>query len=242
MLDRRLRKRNRHNPLLALLYAVAILLLLFAGINWVIKSAYFPVKYNKIESKNPPFKHLNAVHLRTLAQQSIANNIFRVNLNQVKADFEQNPWVKNADVQRVWPDTVVVKIEERVPLARWKEVQLIDEDGQLFNAPSDEVLPYLDGPKHSEQKILSIYREISQQLATVPLRISRFSCDARLSCEMVLDNGIRVKLGREKMAERTARLVGFWQSIFQEKVADLVYIDLRYQEAFAIKERKVGKK
>lgn len=232
------KNKNTRNPLVAWLYALSILFLLSAGVSWMIKSVYFPVKYKKIESKKQGFKHLNVAHLQAVAKNSINNNIFHVNLNRVKAEFERDPWIKNADVWRVWPDTVIVEIDERTPVARWQQTQLIDEDGNVFSASSNINLPSLEGPKNNEKNILLLYQHISKKLAKVNLTIEQFSCNARLSCQMKLHNGILVKLGREKNVQRAARLSHFWHSIFQPQVNNLAYIDLRYQDAFVIKERE----
>lgn len=232
------RDKNLRNPLIAWIYALSILFLLSAGVSWMIKSAYFPVKYKKIESKKQGFKHLNIAYLQAVAKNSIDNNIFHVNLNRVKAEFEHNPWVKNANVWRVWPDTVIVEIEERVPVARWQKTQLIDEDGTIFSASTNINLPSLEGPKNNEKNILLLYQQASEELAKVNLTIEQFSCNARLSCQMRLQNGILVKLGREHIAQRVARLRHFWYSIFQPQASNLAYIDLRYQDAFVIKEQE----
>ena len=45
------------------------------------------------------------------------------------------PWVRHASVRRVLPDTVVVEIVERRPLALWqheKKFALIDEEGAVI--------------------------------------------------------------------------------------------------------------
>ena len=52
-----------------------------------------------------------------------------------QARIQTLPWVRHASVRRVLPDTVVVEIVERRPLALWqheKKFALIDEEGQVI--------------------------------------------------------------------------------------------------------------
>jgi cell division protein FtsQ len=49
-----------------------------------------------------------------------------------KAELEQLPWVKEASVERRLPDTILVRIVERRPLALWQRggrIAVIDQDG-----------------------------------------------------------------------------------------------------------------
>lgn len=62
------------------------------------------------------------------------------------------PWVRDAEVRRVWPDTIVVTLVEREPAAVWQEAgryRLLDAAGtELPMLPLEDVagLPLLVGP------------------------------------------------------------------------------------------------
>ena len=52
-----------------------------------------------------------------------------------KARLEALPWVRVASVERLLPDTVQVRIAERVPMAFWQRsghLELVDRDGQVL--------------------------------------------------------------------------------------------------------------
>lgn len=49
--------------------------------------------------------------------------------------IEQLPWIKTASVERMLPDTVVIRVHERKPMALWQndgKFALIDEDGEVI--------------------------------------------------------------------------------------------------------------
>lgn len=59
--------------------------------------------------------------------------ILGFNPASAKAELEQLPWVKDASVERRLPDTILVRIVERRPLALWQRggrLAVIDQDGQ----------------------------------------------------------------------------------------------------------------
>ncbi|HEX2117244.1 MAG TPA: FtsQ-type POTRA domain-containing protein [Alphaproteobacteria bacterium] len=77
-----------------------------------------------------------------------------------KAELEQLPWVKEASVERRLPDTILVRIVERRPLALWqhgRQLVVIDHDGTEISGADPAKfagLPLVvgdDAPKHANQ-------------------------------------------------------------------------------------------
>ena len=61
--------------------------------------------------------------------------ILGVNIDDAKARVEKLPWIKAATVERMLPDTLLVSIVEREPLALWQKdgaLHLIDADGVVI--------------------------------------------------------------------------------------------------------------
>jgi cell division protein FtsQ len=76
---------------------------------------------------------------------------------QVVAGLEQDPWVREAAVELEWPNRVVVRVEERVPVA-WVETSQGWEwravDGVALPSPiePDDTLPRISFPALSEEE------------------------------------------------------------------------------------------
>ncbi len=67
--------------------------------------------------------------------------IFAINLSAVQEKLLQNPWVKNAAVERRMPNTIYVALLERTPIAIWQINQklfLIDEEGYQITSKNIE--------------------------------------------------------------------------------------------------------
>jgi cell division protein FtsQ len=65
--------------------------------------------------------------------------IFDLDPGAAQAALLEVPWIKSASVERRLPDTVFVRIEERVPLALWQNNQnfsLIDRGGHVLPVQS----------------------------------------------------------------------------------------------------------
>ncbi|RYE06402.1 MAG: FtsQ-type POTRA domain-containing protein [Rickettsiaceae bacterium] len=77
--------------------------------------------------------------------------IFNIKLEEVKKQLEQKLWIKKAVVERQLPNTIYVKILERVPIAIWQvnqKLHLIDNEGhKIINTVPDKFsnLPHLVG-------------------------------------------------------------------------------------------------
>ena len=88
----------------------------------------------------------------------------------MRAAFEAVPWVRRATVRRIWPNRLVVGIEEHRAIALWGDGRLVNTFGELFTAnlaeaEEDGPLPELAGPPASEQVVLARYRELERWLA-----------------------------------------------------------------------------
>lgn len=72
--------------------------------------------------------------------EDIERNIFRVPLEQRKAQLEQLPWVQQATVMRLLPNRLRVAVVERTPVAfvrQGNRIGLVDANGILLDMPSN---------------------------------------------------------------------------------------------------------
>jgi cell division protein FtsQ len=145
--------------------------------------------------------------------------------------------VSTVDVQKKWPDTITVTIQEFKPIAHWNQGQLLSREGEVFSVPeADEIqgLPRLQGPEERLSEVLLYWSEFSEALASMGLEIGELSLDSRGAWSMQLSNGTRVQLGRDSARERLQRLLASWDSLMFEQAAPPQDVDLRYTNGFAV--------
>lgn len=88
-------------------------LLLILAYDAVTQTSYFEaqkitIEGNKELSKGTVLKH---------AGMRLRDNILAVNLNAIRYRLIAHPWIADADVERELPDTIHIRVQERIPLA-----------------------------------------------------------------------------------------------------------------------------
>ncbi|MFO7541917.1 MAG: cell division protein FtsQ/DivIB [Thiobacillus sp.] len=194
----------------------AIGLLAYGGISWVAAQPWFALR--TIEMKTP-VAHVTKAQIQLVAERRVRGTFFTVDLESVRNSLEKLPWVREARVERRWPDTLVVSITEHVPLARWNDNALVNETGEVFVAAAGESLPRLSGPEGSSAEVVTAYRKHQAALAPLGMSISELRLSPRRAWRMRLDNGMQLALGREQPAERLARFVGLYPRLFAAQAA-----------------------
>ncbi|MGF6148533.1 Cell division protein FtsQ [Kingella potus] len=221
------------------LYAAVAVLLLCSAAVWLYRSPHFPVKQVNINGR---LRYSDSGQLQQVAQQYIRGNIFRADLNGAQAAFARLPWIAKAEVRRRLPDAVDISLTERIPVAHWDEGRLLDSEGNPFAATweGDGELPEFKGQEGSG-KIMAEHLDIfRRELAKQKLAVAVLSRTPRSAWEIVLDNGIRIRLGRENETERLARFVEAWPKLLRPQADRLEYVDMRYRDGFAVRLKEHG--
>lgn len=161
-----------------------------------------------------------------------------VDVDEARARLEALPWVKSAEVRRVWPNRIHVLIRERVPVALWQKdgaLAVIDIEGKPI-AGEDPArfasLPLVvgKGAETSAGALLAL-------IATQPNLKSRVKAAVRVGerrWNLRLANGVDVRLPEEGAEAALAELVRLEreENIFAR---DIKAIDLRFADRFIVK-------
>lgn len=164
--------------------------------------------------------------------------IFAFDPHRAKARLEALPWVYAASVERRPPDTVLVELMERTPMALWQSdgrLALVDHEGVIIqdHPPARFAnLPVIvgeDAPAHA-QALLDI-------LGNEPALYERVQAMARVGgrrWDLRLDNGIDVRLPEQGVDRAWARLA---EAERRERLLarDVDMIDLRVPDRFVVR-------
>jgi cell division protein FtsQ len=180
-------------------------------------------------------------------KNSLTNSFLTVDLQQVRRLFESVPWVRQAVVQREFPNRLRVTLQEHVAVAWWGQPgsgQLVDREGEVFDASPDDAdgLPELAGPVDQSARILSLYQQLGSELGRLELPLQRLELNERGSWRATLANGARIELGRGTDEELMTRMHQFTATISQlteRYPGALQSVDLRYPNGYALRMRGV---
>lgn len=219
------------------LYACVILCLLAAAGVWVVNSPYFPIQHVKVVK---PVRHVSAQQLQAVVQQYLHGNIFKADVSGAQTVLAKLPWVAKVQVKRLWPGTVTIDMTERVPVAHWSDGQLVDSEGHVFNATTSESLPVFTGSAGSPKAMVPQLLAFERILQPTGLRIVQLDLSDRSAWDLVLDNGISLRLGSSDEAQRLTHFVWAWPQVLKAQAATVDYVDMRYKDGFAVGHKAAG--
>lgn len=180
-------------------FAVASAYFTSEGIKRLRNSSYFYVKSLRISgAKMIPEPRI--VDIIKNGKKDI--NIFEINPSRIREDLMKENWIKDANVQRIFPDTVHVEVQERTPVARVHLADgeyLVDEEGIIFLKVDKgfQNLPLVLGEFNREDlaSIGKIIKEYISFSGSLPKEIVFDSFRIRITDQ----SGTLVNLDRERM-------------------------------------------
>jgi cell division protein FtsQ len=147
-------------------------------------------------------------------------------------------WVREATVERRFPDTLFLRIVERQPLALWQRdgrLVVVDREGAVIDGAAPERfarLPVIvgdDAPRHAA-RLLAV-------LASEPSLLVRVEAAVRVGgrrWNLRFDNGIDVELPEQGLAEAWRRLAAF-ERRHRLLARDITVIDLRLPDRVVVR-------
>lgn len=220
-----------------LLWPLALLLLGFAtyeGAQRLIPYADRPIARVSVQGE---LSYISQQAVQERIAPFIANSFFNVDLTGMRAELESMPWIARAEVRRVWPDQVSIRLEEQLPVARWGSEALLNNQGQAF-APRElthyENLPLLSGPQRAQQQVMQQYQVLSQMLRPMGFSIVSLELREHGSWFISTGQGVDILLGRDHLVEKMRRFSAIYDKVLKEQIANIARIDLRYANGLAV--------
>lgn len=139
--------------------------------------------------------------------------LFGFDSEAARKRIERLPWVRSASIEKVLPDTVLVTVEERVPLAVWQhkgQLALIDREGHVIMRDGLERFSHLllvvgeGAPSHTA--------ELLQILETQPALLTMVKAAVRVGgrrWNVRFDNGTDVRLPEDDPHGAWSRLADY---------------------------------
>jgi cell division protein FtsQ len=187
------------------------------------------------------FQRMSRETLESVVRAELdGGGFFAVDVERVRRAARSLPWVREATVRRVWPDSIHIAVTERVPVARWNDSELIEDDGTLFR-PAEGVerhaLAGLHGPRGSELRVLEQFKRLATGLGTLAGGVRGVSLSDRGQWEVTFGNGMTLvppsPLNLAVLKATAAAL----PRILGPRLERAARVDLRYANGFAVRWR-----
>ena len=238
-----MKKQGRHSEThygtsIKIAASAMLVVVMLAALAWgvvVLKNPKtLPFRQVKISANNA---HIKMTALRTVVATHLEGGFFSLQVESLRRSFLNLPWVKGVSFRRIWPDQLIVNVQERHAIGRWGD-QLISAEGKLFRPAAASIpqgLPLLEGPADSLKEVLKQYQYLRKSLSTIGVTISELQLSPRHAWHLVLDGHLDVILGRDNVERRFKRFIALYRKVVGAREKDVVSIDLRYPNGLAIK-------
>jgi len=221
---------------------ILILGLLFGGGVLVIKtpgvlSNIWPIEKIAIVGE---VEHLQQSQLARILSAKEFSGMLSVDLQRLRSQVIQLPWIKDVQIRKVWPDTLSFSVEEYQPIAQINQSYLIDEGvlierGDYIPRQAILILKIDDLQMEQEPDLLILLEKLQQiqiELAKHQLDIEQLKISESNSWSIQIENKFLIKVGRKQQLERIEKLVQIYTVI--ENKNELESIDLRYSNGLAV--------
>jgi cell division protein FtsQ len=211
-----------------------LLIFLLAGWSKLTNPRTFPICAVQITGN---YGHVDHEALRQVVLPFLKSGFIWIDATGLHDRLLQLPWVYSVSVKRHWPDKLQIQITEQQPIARFNDMALINNQGDVFSVNANTTppgLPVFYGPIGSQQLMLATYQQILTTLAPLNARIASLSLDTRQSWQLQLDNGMLVILGKTDPLARLQRFVAVYPQMIGNRAANVLSADLRYPNGIAV--------
>ncbi|HDZ56611.1 MAG TPA: cell division protein FtsQ/DivIB [Pseudomonas xinjiangensis] len=175
--------------------------------------------------------------VQTVVQPYLNGSFLSIDLDGLHTDLLGMSWVAGASVKRVWPDQLVIHIDEQLPVARWGGAALLNNEGRAFE-PEDISgfmdLPQLNGPERAKRRVMQNYQQFNRLLRSYGHEVAQLDLRERGSWFLTTQDGIRILLGRDDVVEKMQRFLTVDQLILSERREMIARVDLRYSNSMAV--------
>lgn len=145
-------------------------------------------------------RHSDAGKIESIVRKEYQVNVLRIDLRQLRARLEQEPWIRRVEVRRVLPSTLKIYVQERVPAVIGEisgNLVLLDDEGYLLDH-YDPAYGKMDTPVFTGLR----------------------GDDAESYRVLQADNSARVRIGLQVLAELASGSQDFTRSLSEIDLSD----------------------
>lgn len=178
-------------------------------------------------------KHVTSNELENIANNKLHGTFFTLNITELQDRFEELVWVKHVSVKRVFPNTIVVKLQEHEPVANIDGMGILSSDGKIFNALDSESLPLLFVKLNNAQDAYQIYSKIEPIMEKHSDKILSLKMDNPRVIEIKTKNNLNIVFCHQDLDDKIKNLDEYWNKL-NEILPNFNSMNFCYKDAVTI--------
>lgn len=237
------------NRISTVLFALSLLGFAMLLALWLANRPVFTVKRVIVDTPSGALKHVSASQVQAAVLESLNGTVLSTDLQTMHKALSSIPWVRSATVRRIWPNRLLVRLEEQHAVATWGNQRLVNRFGELFVAQAADhddpcqLIP-LSGPAGSQRLVLDRAVALTEWLAPIQKSLTSLTLSDQYAWTAEVSGNMVLELGRDELPtpveERVRNFVKTqaWLAaqLGQAKsTAQLAQADLRYATGYAFR-------
>ena len=205
--------------------------------------------YNNIElyvnkiSISSNCNNFNTDILKTQIKKKIKlQNFFNINPLNIQKELINHPWIKKIEVYKKFPDKLIIKITERVAVAIFNDISLVDGSGNIFKKleKKKNLLKFYADDQKEVKYIYNFYKKFIkfQNLNNIQIDISYIKINSIKEFVVKTKANNLIYFGSKNIDERLGRFIQLYGSIELENLNNVEYFDMRYTNGVSVKKRR----
>ncbi len=193
-----------------------------------------PIRYVKVEGA---FQYISKEGLKQVLTPYVEKGYYHADMPAIQRALQAMPLVLRADVKRVWPDSVYIKIIEYKPVVRWGDRAVLTKQGEILypeNMAAFQHLPLITGPEGQERKWLEVMKGVYLELRDKSLQLAEFHVNERQAWRIRLANGLEMELGSRSPLQNMHRFLNTLELLGGGQLALMERVDTRYPNGYAV--------
>ncbi len=193
----------------------------------LLENQFFRVRQIEVEGN----RRVSREAILSLARMEEMSNLFTVKLAEVAGRIGSHPWIEQVRVSKVFPKTMVIRVEERKPIAilQLEDLYYIDAKGWVFSTVGEKDrydYPFLTGltrqslerdrkeADHLIAKALELLWTVEKEKAPPLDQISEIHMERTYGIDCFTQGeGVEVRMGWEQFGEKVRRLPLIWADL-----------------------------
>ena len=219
-----------------LILSIAILIGIYLNIkNIDDRDIYFPIKNISIESI---IININKDDVFEKSKNYLdSKSFFNFKINILKKEIEEVPWVKSADIRRVYPGEIKIYIEEHIPIAIWNNESYMNNIGDIFFVNDiKKNLPIISSNQSGNKIMFEYFSLLLKYISdeNFDIKIKKIEENDIRSLSAYLSSGIIVKFGSKDIRGKIRTFIKVYKTLNTSDLEKIRYIDMRYSNGFSI--------
>ncbi len=233
---------DRLNQLAALLIGLSSLTLVSLLAVWMANRPAFAVQKVLVDAVDQDLSHVSKAQVQAAIFEHLEGTMLTADLQPMHQALQAIPWVREVSVRRIWPNRLLVRIEEQRAVATWSSDRLVNHLGDVFVAsPEDHDsrlcrLLSMRGPAGTETFVLRRTRELHEWLAPLQRDLVSITLSDQYAWNVLMQGGLSLELGRDSLAaslEERVKMFVKTQPWLSERTGRLTKADLRYATGYS---------